>query len=225
MSRRSRADEGDDGYVSDEAPYEGIVKGRGGFPPGDGYVPHEDAYAKPERSGRSGRGVDDETYEPSYGGRTAARDGYARDRVSDAYEDREYRGRSSYDRGYEQPAIGYGSYDRKNRSDGQLDHYKKRARSKGGEAVEKTKQKIREQFDGSDDGEGNDAKKKWAATLVGAAAGGAIGHKAKKGDNWVPTAIGAIVGAMVAREGEKQYFKHKERSDKEESAHRRNRSR
>ena len=48
-----------------------------------------------------------------------------------------------------------------------------------------------------------------AATIAGAAIGGFTGHKAKR-DNWVPAAIGAVVGGLVAREGEKEFYKRKE---------------
>lgn len=207
---------------------------------------HDHQYQREEEdmSGyeRSGRGVDNEIYEPGYDGRTTARDGYARDKYSDEYEERG--GRRSYD--------DYDSYDRRNRSSGDVGQ---RSRSRGDRALDKVKEKypkggmalekardkfptekfekaqrgVKEKFnDHDDDGEGNDAMKKWGATLVGAAVGGAIGHKAKNHENgnWVPTAIGVVVGSIVAREGEKYYYRHQERSenDDRESRHRKRRS-
>jgi hypothetical protein len=234
MSRRSRGyDDGDDGYASDEPAYEGVVGGRPGFAPGDGFMPGEKPYAKTEggsRSGRSGRGVDEDTHD-SYGTRSStARDGYSRDATSDAYEEKSYgygdrpiRGQG-YDRGYEQPAIEYGSRNRsQNDISGRDEYYEtrridKRSRSRGrrdkGSGKSRDSSKDR---DGHHDGAGNDDMKKWAATIAGAAAGGYAGHKAKK-DNWLPAAVGAIVGGLVAREAEKQVYKRKERYDEEKNA-------
>jgi hypothetical protein len=108
----------------EDGTYEGVVNGRPGFPPGDGFAPGDAPYAPGNAgSARSGRGADTESYEPSSYGRQAARDGYDRDGYSDVYEERgqEYGERTArgqgYARGYEQPAIGYGSqYDKRNKS-------------------------------------------------------------------------------------------------------------
>jgi hypothetical protein len=231
MSHRSRGyDDEDDGYASDEPAYEGVVGGRPGFPPGDGFLPGEKPYAKTERgsrSGRSGRGVDDETYD-GYSKSSTARDGYSRDSPSDAYEEKGYgygdravRG-EGYGRGYEQPpAIEYGSRNRSQNDVGGRDEYyekrreEKRSRSRGRKDKERSKDKGE---DGHADGAGNDDMKKWAATIAGAAAGGFAGHKAKK-DNWIPAAIGAVVGGLVAREAEKEVYRRKERYDDEKNAH------
>jgi hypothetical protein len=229
MSHRSRGyDDEDDGYGSDDPGYDGVVGSRPGYAPGDGFAPGEKPYAQTERgsrSGRSGRGVDDDTYESYENRSSTARDGYARDATSDAFEERGYgygdrsvRGKG-YDRGYEQPAIEYGSRSNRSQNDlGGRDEYyekrreEKRSRSRGRRDRAKSRESSRER-----DG-GNDDMKKWAATIAGAAAGGFAGHKAKK-DNWIPAAIGAVVGGLVAREAEKEVYRRKERYDDEKNAH------
>jgi len=236
MSRRSNYDD-DESAPPPPGTYDGVVNGRPGYPPGDGFAAGEAPYAKSSAGSRSGRdrGIDNDTYDESYGSRDyTARDGYRRDAYSDMYEergqnygDRPVRG-EGYARGYQQPAIAYGTSDRRSRhydddddeeddSDdyddrrrvdkyrGRRDRDSDRSRSRSGKRSDKSKSRGNSSDRGK---EGNSEAKKWAATLAGAAAGGFAGHKAKK-DNWMPTAIGAIVGGLVAREAEKEVYKRK----------------
>jgi hypothetical protein len=240
MSRRSRGrEEEDDGYASEEVGFDGLLKGRPGFPPGDGFLPGDEPFLKGQRS-RSGKGADDDTYESTqYGPRSStARDGYQRDGVSDAYEERAQgfgdapvRGQG-YARGYEQPIIPYqrrrrssADFDRdvyyeRRRTEKRLARSRSRSRFRAGPALERAKSKLKEakeerHYDGAE----NSTEKKWAATLAGAAVGGFAGHTAKK-DNWVPAALGAIVGGLVAREGEKEFYRQKERKELEKKKRR-----
>lgn len=104
--------------------FDGVVKNRPNFPPGDGYLPGDQPYAPTnEGDAKSGRGVDTERYEPSSYGRQAANDGYARDNYSDQYEESGDWGKGvvkgkGYSKGYKLPkSIGYGGlYDNKNKS-------------------------------------------------------------------------------------------------------------
>ncbi|QDS72349.1 hypothetical protein FKW77_008017 [Venturia effusa] len=112
--------------------FDGIVKNRPNFAPGDGYLPGDSPYAPPTNNNNSNAGgtggagsvrggaADTERYEPSSYGRQAASDGYARDGYSDQYEERGVWGGSAvkgkgYSKGYKQPkTIGYGGqYDRR----------------------------------------------------------------------------------------------------------------
>ncbi|KAF2434188.1 hypothetical protein EJ08DRAFT_693735 [Tothia fuscella] len=228
MSRRTRGYDGDgedDGYESDDAgPRDDVAKSRYENEPG----PAEQPYQKSQKGGRSGYGVDDEVYESSRDPRVlTAKDGYQRDARSDAYEERRYGSRSEldrgqgYSRGY-QPVV---PYNRRRRSSADMRddrevyyerrHEEKRSRSRPRKELEEKKHKahgfLRE---GHDDGAGNDATKKWAATIAGAAAGGLAGRQAKK-EHWVPAAMGALIGGFVAREGEKEFYRRKERQDLE----------
>lgn len=106
--------------------FDGVVKNRPNFPPGDGYLPGDSPYAPDEKDnggGNSTRGADTERYEPSSYGRQAANDGYARDAYSDQYEESGDWGRSAvrgkgYAKGYRLPkSIGYGGqYDKRSKS-------------------------------------------------------------------------------------------------------------
>jgi hypothetical protein len=108
---------------------------------------HSDAPYAPTNAGsaRSGRGADNEIYEPTGYGQQAARDGYSRDGYSDAYEERgQYGDRAArgkgYAQGYEQPAIGYGGqYDQRNKSYDDLSEDGYRERRK----VEKYQRDVR----------------------------------------------------------------------------------
>lgn len=58
--------------------------------------------------------------------------------------------------------------------------------------------------------------KKWGATIAGAAVGAYGVHRGMKGNNrgggnedYLGAAVGAVVGGLIAREAEKEWYKHK----------------
>jgi hypothetical protein len=190
-------------------------------------------------TGRSGRGVDNDTYDPQQWSmrKIAGRDGYeSRDGYnpntnssgygSGAYQRPirrdEYADSESEDEEYDRPRRErglrkYKSFDTRRYNDDEDDNEGQDSQPKDRgtmmrRSMSRLRTTVKDALGGNEeeDGENNTQTKKWAATVGGAIAGGLAGRRVQK-DHWVPAAMGAFLGGFAARELEKTYYRRQDK--------------